>query len=37
MKVSQIMTPGPTEVRENVRMARALATTNPDLDSQFYE
>jgi aspartate aminotransferase-like enzyme len=37
MKVPQIMTPGPTEVRENVRMARALATTNPDLDLQFYE
>ncbi len=37
MKVPQIMTPGPTEVRENVRMARALATTNPDLDPQFYE
>ena len=37
MKVSQTMTPGPTEVRENVRMARALATTNPDLDLQFYE
>ncbi|MBU3130019.1 pyridoxal-phosphate-dependent aminotransferase family protein [Clostridium tagluense] len=37
MKVSQIMTPGPTEVRENVRMARALATTNPDLDLEFYE
>ena len=37
MKVSQIMTPGPTEVRENVRMARALATTNPDLDLQFYQ
>jgi aspartate aminotransferase-like enzyme len=37
MKVAQIMTPGPTEVRENVRLARALATTNPDLDLQFYE
>ncbi|WP_291637929.1 alanine--glyoxylate aminotransferase family protein [Clostridium sp.] len=37
MKVPQIMTPGPTHVRENVRMARALATTNPDLDLQFYE
>jgi len=37
MKVSQIMTPGPTQVRENVRMARALSTTNPDLDLQFYE
>jgi len=37
MEVSQIMTPGPTQVRENVRMARALVTTNPDLDLQFYE
>jgi aspartate aminotransferase-like enzyme len=37
MKVSQIMTPGPTQVRENVRIARAVATTNPDLDLQFYE
>jgi len=37
MKVSQIMTPGPTQVRENVRLARAVATTNPDLDLQFYE
>ena len=37
MKVSQIMTPGPTQVRENVRIARSLATTNPDIDLQFYE
>ena len=37
MKVPLIMTPGPTQVRENVRMARAIATTNPDLDLQFYE
>ena len=37
MKVSQIMTPGPTQVRENVRIARSLATTNPDLDLKFYE
>ena len=37
MKVSQIMTPGPTQVRENVRMARAIVTTNSDLDLQFYE
>lgn len=37
MKVSQIMTPGPTQVRENVRIARSIATTNPDLDLQFYE
>lgn len=32
-----IMTPGPTQVAENVRMARSLATTNPDLDLDFYE
>jgi aspartate aminotransferase-like enzyme len=31
------MTPGPTEVRENVRIARSLEFTNPDLDLQFYE
>ncbi|MBK5243329.1 alanine--glyoxylate aminotransferase family protein [Clostridium sp.] len=37
MKVSQIMTPGPTQVRENVRIARSVATTNPDLDWKFYE
>ena len=37
MEVPQIMTPGPTQVRENVRMARAIATINPDLDLQFYE
>lgn len=33
----KIMTPGPTQVRENVRAARALACTNPDLDSEFYD
>lgn len=32
----EIMTPGPTQVRENVRMARSLACTNPDLDPDFY-
>jgi aspartate aminotransferase-like enzyme len=37
MKVPYIMTPGPTQVSENVRLARALETTNPDLDEQFYE
>lgn len=31
------MTPGPTQVRENVRLARSLATTNPDLDVTFYD
>lgn len=33
----KIMTAGPTQVRENVRMARSLETTNPDLDMDFYE
>lgn len=33
----KIMTAGPTQVKENVRMARSLETTNPDLDVNFYE
>lgn len=33
----KIMTPGPTQVAENVRMARALECTNPDLDVEFYD
>ena len=33
----KIMTAGPTQVRENVRMARALECTNPDLDKEFYD
>lgn len=37
MKIPYIMTPGPTHVRENVRLARSLETTNPDLDLQFYD
>ncbi len=37
MKIPYIMTPGPTQVRENVRLARSLETTNPDLDLQFYD
>ncbi|MCY6372730.1 pyridoxal-phosphate-dependent aminotransferase family protein [Clostridium ganghwense] len=37
MKIPYTMTPGPTSVRENVRLARAMETTNPDLDLQFYE
>ena len=32
-----IMTPGPTKVRENVRIARSMETTNPDLDLEFYD
>lgn len=37
MKIPYIMTPGPTQVSEGVRLARALETTNPDLDLQFYD
>lgn len=33
----KLMTPGPTRVRENVRKARSLETTNPDLDLAFYD
>ena len=33
----KIMTPGPTQVKENVRMARARECTNPDLDGEFLE
>lgn len=33
----KIMTAGPVQVRENVRMARSLPCTNPDLDLGFYE
>ncbi|MDO4262037.1 MAG: alanine--glyoxylate aminotransferase family protein [Eubacteriales bacterium] len=33
----KIMTPGPTQVRENVRSARSLPCTNPDLDPDFYD
>ena len=32
-----VYTPGPTEVRENVRLSRAKATTNPDIDVMFFE
>lgn len=32
-----ILTPGPTKVRGNVRLARAKETTNPDLDPEFYD
>jgi aspartate aminotransferase-like enzyme len=32
-----IMSPGPTKVRENVRLARSLETTNPDLDYEFFD
>ncbi len=37
MKVPFIMTPGPTQVSENVREALSKKTTNPDLDTSFFE
>ena len=37
MKVPYVMTPGPSQVRENVRLARSLECTNPDLDFNFYD
>lgn len=33
----KLMTPGPTQVAQNVRRARSLVTTNPDLDEEFYD
>ncbi|MBN7773281.1 pyridoxal-phosphate-dependent aminotransferase family protein [Clostridium aminobutyricum] len=33
----KIMTPGPTRVKENVRLARSLECTNPDIDPAFCE
>lgn len=36
-KMLKIMSAGPTQVRENVRQARAIPTTNPDLDASFFE
>lgn len=36
-KKLKIMTPGPVQVADNVRLARSLITTNPDLDERFYD
>lgn len=35
MNIPLIMTPGPTMVRENVRVSRSLNCTNPDIDVDF--
>ena len=35
--VPLLMTPGPTQVRKNVRCSRAAKTTNPDIDSHFFK
>ncbi len=32
-----VYTPGPTSVRENVRLARSNKTTNPDIDKDFFD
>lgn len=37
MKIPFIMTPGPTQVHEDVRKAMAENITNPDLDVNFFE
>lgn len=37
MNVPLIMTPGPTMIRENVRVSRSLECTNPDIDINFKE
>lgn len=37
LQTYKIMTPGPTQVAENVRLARSLPCTNPDLDEAFVE
>lgn len=33
----KIMTPGPVQVPENVRLARSRSTTNADLDPVFFD
>ncbi len=35
--IYKLMTPGPTQVAQNVRMARALSCTNPDSDETFFD
>lgn len=37
MKKPLLMTPGPTQVHEDVRQAMAKNITNPDLDQDFFE
>lgn len=36
MRLPYLMTPGPTQVRENIRLARARECTNPDIDPVFF-
>ncbi|MDR2944163.1 MAG: alanine--glyoxylate aminotransferase family protein [Methanosarcinales archaeon] len=37
LNVPLLMTPGPTQVRENVRRVRAAEMTNPDLEPEFFK
>jgi aspartate aminotransferase-like enzyme len=37
MRIPLVMSPGPTEIHEQVRMAMAKDITNPDLDPSFFE
>lgn len=37
MNNKMVYTPGPTNVKENVRQARSTKTTNPDIDLEFVE
>lgn len=37
MNLPYVYTPGPSQVRENVRMAMAKEATNPDLDINFFD
>ncbi|GAA0713549.1 alanine--glyoxylate aminotransferase family protein [Paraclostridium ghonii] len=37
MNNKTVYTPGPTNVSENVRQARSIKTTNPDIDLEFVE
>lgn len=37
MREKFVYTPGPTMIRENVNLAMAKSTTNPDLDYDFYD
>ena len=37
MNNKNVYMPGPSNVRENVRQARSIKTTNPDVDVDFVE
>ena len=37
MNNKTVYMPGPTNIKENVRQARSIKTTNPDIDIEFVE